>query len=398
MIGEKPEPKIYTVSEFVSYMREFLKEQVGHVLILGEVSGFTISQDRFVFFDIKDKTSTVSCFMMKQNLKVPLEDGMEIKVLGIPQLYAKSGRFHIAITEIELVGEGALQKAYELLRKKLKKEGLFDEIHKQALPAFPEKIGIVTSETAAAYTDILRILKNRWSGLTIKLLPVKVQGIGSAKTIVDAFQYFNEHPVVDVIILTRGGGSLEDLQTFNSEDVARAVFSSKIPVICAVGHERDESLSDYVADVRASTPSNAAERVVPDKEEIKLRIKNHAKDIADAYSDEIENNKREVVVNIERMSGRMKERIGRGLEMISTKAARISYLYENNLKSLKQKIEAGIRLMKNLNPEHLLKKGYSLTWTESKKLIKSTKDIAIGDELLTQIADGTILSDVKEKK
>src|SRR3989338_31502 len=269
-------PKVYTVSEFVSYIRDFLRENVGFVLIQGEASGLHITQDRFVWFELKDKDTSVSCFMMKWELKVPLEDGMEIKVLGLPQLFQKSGRFHIRVEELELVGAGALQKAFEALKKKLEKEGLFAEARKRALPRFPEAIGLITSPDAAAYTDVLRILKNRWAGLTIKFYPVAVQGIGSVKEIVRAFDYFNYSKNVEVIILTRGGGSLEDLQSFNSEDVARAIFSSAIPVVCGVGHERDESLSDYVADLRASTPSNAAELVVPDKREIMENIVNLA--------------------------------------------------------------------------------------------------------------------------
>jgi exodeoxyribonuclease VII large subunit len=265
----------YTVSEFINFINAALVDAVfpDGVAIEGEITEYRISQGKWIWFLLKDKEAVISCFSTTWKLRQPLEDGMQVRVIGSPKIHPRSGKFSIMVDRVEPVGEGALKRAYELLKQTLTKEGLFATERKRSLPRFPKRIGLIASRESAAYSDFLRILKNRWGGLEINSLHVQVQGVGAVENIVAAFQYFNRHPeLADVLVLTRGGGSLEDLHAFNSEEVVRAVFGSRIPVVVGVGHERDESLVDFVADVRASTPSNAAELLVPDRIELTAQL------------------------------------------------------------------------------------------------------------------------------
>lgn len=415
----KTDTKFYTVSEFVQFLRGFLATNVGPVSIQGEVTGFHVSNDRFVWFDIKDEGSVLNCFMLKNELMTVLEDGMEIKILATPQLFAKSGKFHMRIHAVELIGEGALQKAYEQLKQKLNAEGLFAEERKRSIPRFPETIGLITSSDAAAYTDVVRILNNRWSGLRIVHAPVKVQGLGAPNTIVSAFSYFNTQENVDVIILTRGGGSLEDLQAFNSEEVARAVAGSAIPVICGVGHERDVSLAEFVADVRASTPSNAAERAVPDKKEIAYRISRMARSVVGDLDTVVSRLQSDTVSLLARGQSRIEEKMQGGFVRVNASISRIAtYIegrvargtmrIENHVRALEEVLQgnirrhndnlhASIRLLKNINPTNLLKRGYALAWSSKGRLITSVKDVTVGESMRTQLADGDIESTITKR-
>jgi exodeoxyribonuclease VII large subunit len=265
----------FSVSQFIDYLNTALVSAVfpEGAVIEGEVAEYRVSQDKWIWFLLKDEAAVVSCFATKWQLRTPLEDGMQIRVFGQPKVHPRSGKFSVTVERVELVGEGALRRAFELLKKKLSEEGLFAPERKRRIPRFPRRIGLIASRESAAYTDFLRILGNRWGGVEVLSAHVQVQGRDAVREIVGAFRYFNARADgVDVLVLTRGGGSLEDLQAFNSEDVARAVFSSRIPVIVGVGHERDETLADHVADVRASTPTNAAEIVAPDRRELRALI------------------------------------------------------------------------------------------------------------------------------
>jgi exodeoxyribonuclease VII large subunit len=312
----------------------------------GEVSNFKITQNRFVWFELKDEKSYVSCFLMVFNLRVQLEDGMKVQIIGSPGLFTKSGRFHFSVKDIKLIGEGTLKKEYELLKKKLEKEGLFAIERKRQLARFTERIGLITSPDAAAYTDVMRILKNRWAGLEIYFYPVSVQGQTAINDILSAFEHFNNHQYnLDAIILTRGGGSMEDLWAFNTEEVCRAVFGSKVPVVSAVGHERDVTLVDFVADVRAATPSNSAELVVPHKEDVIFQINS---------------------------------------------------LLERQEKSLHifwERIDQVLSLLKAYNPQNVLARGYSITKCQG-KIIKDSKTVKKNATIETQLYKGKIKSKI----
>jgi exodeoxyribonuclease VII large subunit len=265
----------FSVSQFIEFLNTALTTAVfpEGVAVEGEVSDFRVSQGKWIWFNLKDEGSIISCFSTVWQLRTPLEGGMQVRIHGIPKVHAKSGKFSVTVDRVELVGEGALRRAFELLKKKLEHEGLFDAARKRPLPRFPTRIALITSRDAAACSDFLRILGDRWGGIDVDLFHCQVQGRDAVGDIVRAFGLVNRDAgMYDLAVLTRGGGSLEDLHAFNDEDVARAIYSCKVPVIVGVGHERDESLADFVADVRASTPSSAAERVAPSREEYLSRI------------------------------------------------------------------------------------------------------------------------------
>ena len=267
---------MYTVSELNLNIKSLLEENFPFVWIFGEISNFRIPASGHFYFTLKDDASQISSVMFRgqqRNLKFEPEDGLNVTGMGRISVYEPRGTYQIILEYLEPSGAGALQIAFEKLKKRLAAEGCFDETHKKSLPFLPSKISIITSPSGAVVHDILQIIKRRYPNLSIQVIPVKVQGEGAAEQIVAAVEWLNVAKDTDVAILARGGGSLEDLQAFNAEPVARAIFASKIPIISAVGHETDYTISDFVADLRAPTPSAAAELVVPLKSELDQRCK-----------------------------------------------------------------------------------------------------------------------------
>ena len=402
-----------TVTEFVRTLNVSLETVVFPygALIEGEVSQYRVSQGKWVWFDLKDPEGVVNCFATVWQMKTPLEDGMKVRVHGAPTVFGKSGKFTVKVDRVEPVGEGALKRAYDLLKKKLTAEGIFDTARKRQLPRFPERIGLIASTESAAYSDFLRILGNRFGGLRVNALHVQVQGRDAISDIVNAFRYFNAHPeLAEVLVLTRGGGSLEDLQAFNSEEVARAVFSSKPPVICAVGHERDESLADYAADVRASTPSNAAELIVPDRRDLEREVTSMA-DLMTGTLDaairaaerrlyEFETRLTEhvrsaredfeaVLADLARaVSGferKLQERASRAEFLAGTLTAR----FERRLAELVSAVDQGGRLLKTLDPQAVLKRGYAIVRDKAGRVVREASAIDRGDQVNIQLHQGT---------
>src|ERR1700732_2013337 len=277
-----PERRVWKVSELTAGIRELLERAFTDVWVEGEVSNFRPAQSGHLYFTLKDARAQVRCVCFRDQacrLKFHPEDGLQVTVRGSISVYEPRGEYQIYVTNIEPVGLGALQLAFEQLKKKLSEEGLFDEARKKPLPALPRCIGVVTSPIGAAIRDILRVLKRRFPNVHVQLYPVKVQGEGAASEIVQALRYFNRVKTVDVLILARGGGSLEDLWAFNEEVVARAIFASEIAVISGVGHETDFTIADFVADLRAPTPSAAAEIVVRSRVEFERNIADHQRHI-----------------------------------------------------------------------------------------------------------------------
>jgi len=262
------EEKIYTVSELTREIKQVLETGFPCLWVEGEISNFKRHSSGHLYFTLKDENSQIRCAMWRyraNDLIFRPEDGMKVLVQGNLQVYEPGGYYQIIVQQVQPAGVGELQLAFEQLKKKLYAEGLFDEAHKKPIPIFPERIGVITSPTGAAIRDIISVITRRFPIAQIILAPVRVQGPGAKEEIVQAIQDFNEFGEVDVLIVGRGGGSLEDLWAFNEEVVARAIFTSKIPIISAVGHEIDFSISDFVADRRAPTPSAAAEMAVPDR-------------------------------------------------------------------------------------------------------------------------------------
>jgi exodeoxyribonuclease VII large subunit len=267
-MAKLPNNPIFSVSDFVAVFNQTLEYAYPSVEIEGEVASFKVNQGKFVFFDIKDKDSSIGCFMTVWQMRTPIEDGMKIIVTAVPKL-TQWGKFSLTVKTFRPSGEGALKKSFEILKAKLAAEGLFAPERKRQLPRIPEHIAVISSIQAAGYADFVKILNDRWGGIQVDVAHVQVQGETSADQIIRAINYFNQQELLpEVIVIIRGGGSADDLSTFNDEPLARAIATSRIPTLVGVGHEIDESLADMVADVRASTPSNAAQILVPDRGEI----------------------------------------------------------------------------------------------------------------------------------
>lgn len=254
-----------SVSDFLALTNQTLEYAYSSIEVEGEVAEFKVNQNKFVFFTLKDAESSVGCFMMVFQLRVPLENGMKVVVKAAPKV-TKWGKFSLTVQQIRPSGEGSIKKGLELLKAKLDKEGLFAVERKRPLPAMPNRIAVISSTQAAGYKDFMKIIDARWGGMTIDVAHVQVQGEAAADQIIRAITYINQQEVLpEVIVIIRGGGSADDLAAFNDELLARAVAGSRVPVLTGIGHEVDESIVDMVADVCASTPSNAAELLVPDK-------------------------------------------------------------------------------------------------------------------------------------
>lgn len=254
-----------SVSQFVDLFNQTMEVAYPEVVIVGELANLRVSRNRWLYFDLKDEFSVIKFFGTIYQLPGPLEDGLVLKVRGRPRLHNQYG-FSINVINIQPSGEGSLKKAADLLKQQLAKEGLFDESRKRALPYPPERIGLITSKQSAAYADFIKVAKARWSGLEVQLIDVQVQGEAAPSQITAALQQFNSSAQPpEAIVVIRGGGSAEDLMAFNTQEVTRAVAASRIPTLVAIGHETDISLAELAADVRASTPSNAAELLVPSR-------------------------------------------------------------------------------------------------------------------------------------
>ncbi len=277
-----PQRRVWKVSELTECLGELLERAFRDIWIEGEVSNYRPAQSGHLYFTLKDSRSQIRCVCFRdqaRTLKFRPEDGLHITVRGSLGVYEVRGEYQVYVTHIEPVGLGALQLAFEQLKKKLQEEGLFDEARKKPLPVLPRCIGVVTSPAGAAIQDILRVLKRRFANVHVQLYPVKVQGEGAAGEIVAGLRYFNRAKFADVVILARGGGSLEDLWAFNEETVARAIAASAVPVISGVGHETDFTIADFVADLRAPTPSAAAEIVVRSRQEFDRHIADHQRNL-----------------------------------------------------------------------------------------------------------------------
>lgn len=404
---------ILSVSEFIEYSNLLLGRK--QVVVEGEISSFTVSQGKWVFFDLKDASSTVSCFSMLYRITTQLTDGMQVRITGTPRVHQKSGRFSIFVDAVELSGYGSLKKAFELTKAKLEKEGIFDSARKRALPAMPHCIGLICSQESAAYSDFIRILNQRWGGVDILLAHVQVQGQSAIQEIAGAFEYFNTAGTdAELLVLIRGGGSLEDLQAFNSEQVARAVFGSRLPVICGVGHERDESLADYAADVRAATPTHAATLTVPDRNELILHIGRMTRTIESGMDRAIEWHGHQLQTSLSHMSHRIAARIERfhfltrtlskGIAMMGTKIdehtrsiQRAYVVLESSLERVLTAKQTAIdhlgRNLSNMNPLTVLGRGYSIV-REGKKIIKKKGDVSPGSHIDITFSDGEVSADI----
>ena len=408
--------QVIGVKQFVDILNETLGFAFPLVTVEGEVHSYKLNQGKWVFFDLKDAEATLGCFMPIYQLKVPLEDGMNVRVTGTPRL-TKWGKFSFTARSVELAGEGELRRAFALLKERLGAEGLFDESRKRDLPAYPQRIGLITSAQSAAYSDFIKILGQRWGGLSVEVADIQVQGAPAPGQVVAALNYFNllASPV-DVVVLIRGGGSLEDLQAFNTEEVARAVASSRTPVVVGVGHEIDVSLADYAADVRASTPTDAARLVVPDRQSVGQAVEFRCNALERKLGETIKFHDRRIdqaLGQVERFLQRPAEQLDNQSALLRREYYRFELRFNSYGQSLEHlydhlqtrqsqltdmtttKVESLERVLRGFSPQANLERGYAIV-TKGSKVVRLVKQAAKGDRLMIQLADGRIHSQVEE--
>lgn len=364
---------ILGVSEFVAILNQTLEYAYPNVVIEGELANFKVSKNRWVYFDLKDDQASVKFFGTIYQLPGPLEDGMKVAVRGVPRLHQQFG-FSVTVQTITLVGEGSIKKASKLLEAKLAAEGLFEESRKRPLPYPPKRIGLVASAESAAYHDFIKVLKKRWGGVKIILIDVQVQGEIAPKQIEQAIEQFNQMAnMPDVLVITRGGGSADDLQAFSTEQVTRAVASSRIPTLVAIGHEVDISLAELAADKRASTPSNAAELLVPDRRALKANLQNQREYLDQIASRNLSDARKNLVARHDGLNLGVEQLIDR----------------------FKSDFVLRAKLLSAYDPHAALARGYAIVH-KGVELIRGGKNIAVGDELDVQLCDVHLTVDVKK--
>jgi exodeoxyribonuclease VII large subunit len=487
-----PERRTWKVSELTTRIRELLEGNLPDISVEGEVSNCRAAQSGHYYFTLKDARSQIRCVCFRdqmRGIKCKPEDGLHLTVRGSLSVYDARGEYQIYVTNIDPGGLGALQLAFEQLKKRLLEEGLFDPARKKPLPVLPRCIGVVTSPTGAAIRDILRVLKRRFPNAHVTLFPVKVQGAGAAVEVVQALRYFNRVKTIDVLILARGGGSLEDLWAFNEEMVARAISESVIPVITGIGHETDSTIADFVSDLRAPTPSAAAEIVVRSRDEFERHIAEHARRISqqmrfhlsqwkhhvrdlqthrgfrnldfllrgrrqlvDDYSSSLTiglrlrlamARQRVTTANahvasfglrgraavlrrhIDQQRGslrtaldRLVTRKHRALNLAQMRFAALDLRarvasfrrtwerdandlqvrFDRLLVAKQRRLESALMQLEERSPFKILERGYSIAYDASGKVLRSTDQVAIGDEITLRLARGELAAKVSEKK
>lgn len=386
---------VLTVSQCVEAINIAL-DSLGELTVEGEVSEFRVIHNKWVTFDIKDSDSVLKCFMTVWSLRTQIEDGMLVKVTGQPNLRAK-GFLSFVAKNVQPSGEGSLKRALQLLQQKLEAEGLFAPERKRPLPRFPEHIALITSKEAAAYNDFLKVLAARQGGLTISFIHTQVQGAEAPDQIIGALQTANEElKNLDAIVLVRGGGSMEDLMAFNDELVVRAVASSRTPTIVGIGHERDVSLAELAADIRASTPSNAAELVVRSREEITLDIHRMTNTLSQSLLDRITAQRTRIVRMTHAITSRLAYTSERAQQLIS-RISSVSLRLRDAIAASTEQLVGMRRIIVALSPQKTLERGYSITKSASGKILKDASDISVGETIETTFATGTISSVVQGK-
>lgn len=366
---------VFGVSDFVAYLNQTLEVAYPYVTIEGEISSFRVSRNRWVYFDLKDEEASVRFFGTVYILPGPLEDGMVIRVSGNPRLHPQYG-FSVNVQSITPVGEGSLRRAADLLAAKLQAEGLFAAERKRLLPYPPERIALITAGSSAAYADFIKILNARWRGVTIEHFDVLVQGDGAPGQIVSAIAAANALPELpDILVLTRGGGSVDDLAAFSTEPVVRAVAASRVPTLVAIGHEVDVSLAELAADQRASTPSNAAELLTPDRMVVLRQLREMRKELDESLQD--------IVRRRKELLTQLRKDLDREL-LTAYRAAR-------------QRLQTARGLLTAYDPALPLQRGYALIWSNG-KLVRRVDDVQSGATVRLQLSDGSVGATITAKE
>jgi exodeoxyribonuclease VII large subunit len=443
----QPERRVYTVSDLTARIRDLLARNFTDVSVQGEISNCRPATSGHLYFTLKDERAQVRCVFFKQQqrgMRFRPEDGLKVTVRGSVSVYEARGEYQIYVESVEPLGRGALQVAFEQLKKKLEAEGLFDPARKKALPLLPSRIGLITSPAGAAVRDVVRILKRRFPNVHLSLFPVHVQGEGAAEEIVQALVHFNRKRSADVILVVRGGGSIEDLWAFNEEKVARAIASSVIPVISGVGHETDFTIADFVADVRASTPSAAAELVVQTRRE----FDKHVRDLQESLESLVRYRLLKLSRRVHELAGRrgfrrpldlLRQRRQRADELTSRLAVGLRARLERSRKRLteahlriarfdfrakvgalrlrleKQSHDLGARAdrllrlkrerwqgltlqMQERSPLKVLERGYAIATDMAGVALRDVNQVLVGDEVRIQLHRGRLTTEVKSKE
>jgi exodeoxyribonuclease VII large subunit len=397
---ENAEQQIYAVSELTKAIKSELEEAFTGIWVEGEISNLVTPRSGHTYFTLKDESSQLRAVIFKyvgRHLKFQLENGMQVLVRGSISVYEPRGEYQLIVDYAEPRGAGALQLAFEQLKKRLAEEGVFDEKYKKPIPLLPKKIGVVTSSTGAAIRDILNVVNRRFANVHILIAPVRVQGTEAPGEIVRAIETFNRLPDVDVLIVGRGGGSLEDLWAFNDEAVARSIFASRIPVISAVGHEIDYTISDFVADLRAPTPSAAAELVVQNKENLSHTVETLTTRLNNAFVNILSRLKEAAEHYTLRLQDPRK-RIAEFQQRVDDLQHRFVNVFRHYLEKKRYQFETSAGKLNSLSPLGLLARGYAICRNASTlQVIKAVREIEISEDVLIRVSEGELRCEVKEK-
>ena len=393
---------VHSVSDVNRYLKDLLAGEplLQGISVRGEISNFKQYSSGHCYFTLKDTNSALKCVMFRsraQYLRFLPQNGMQVVAGGSIAVYERDGVYQLYVDSLIPEGTGDLALAFEQLKEKLAAEGLFDPARKQPLPAFPKKIGVVTSSAGAVLRDIYRVSKRRWPGIQLVLYPVQVQGEGAAEQIARGIDFFAEEYAVDVIIAGRGGGSMEDLWAFNEEPVVRAIAACPVPLISAVGHETDFTLADFAADVRAATPSQAAELAVPDRSEVMRQVEN----LTGQLTRQVQ---RELALRRQRLEGLLNSRVMREPQsMLAERRQRLDFLLAGlqrtakaELQSKQHKLGLILNRLAAINPAAVMGRGYGIV-TKQDKLVSSIQTVEIDDELQLTFTDGHVQAKVLAK-
>lgn len=394
-----PADTVFSVTNLTSLIKELLEGSFTSITVEAEISGYRPNSSGHLYFTLKDENAQISAVMFRgkaAGLSFTPKDGMKVRCTGTVSVYAQRGNYQLIISKMEQSGEGVILQLLEERKRKLSMEGLFDQNRKKKIPLFPKTIGVITSPTGAALRDILQITRRRNKTVNVVILPAQVQGEAAAKTIVSQIEYANDVSIADVLIVGRGGGSLEDLLPFSEEIVVRAVANSKIPVISAVGHEIDWALCDYAADLRAPTPSAAAEIAVPQLSDIKNELAFYSNELLMAINRKIERFKLILKsFNPDQMELRFRSIQQPLLGRLDNAKNDLINSMENFLKEKRQKIRENANILEISSPKSILSRGYSMVKNESGNIVRSKKDIRSGESLKIYPAEGVIEATAK---
>lgn len=393
--------KTLSVGEVNNYVKKLVENDfiLKNLNVKGEISNLKFHSSGHIYFSLKDENSKVNCIMFKNNavnLDFRLEEGMKVEIKARLGVYHKEGTYQLYCENIKKAGIGELFEEFHKLKKELSEEGIFDEKYKRALPKFPKRIGIITARTGAAVRDIINVIQRRNKSLDIILYPAKVQGENAADSIIEGIRYFNNEKSVDVIILGRGGGSIEELWAFNNRDLAYEIFNSRIPTVSAVGHEVDFTISDFVSDMRAPTPSAAGELVSPSLQEMINDLLNKKEFLHRAVDRRFLNAKRDVDLLHKGLKGNNPTHIiEKRIKEVNTLEEKLNFLGKRKIDKAKDELIALNSILQTLNPLNTLERGYSVIMDKEDKVINKVSELKKNDMVKVIMKDGSVNIDIK---